>query len=347
MKVGEVFRELAEVTASQWGMVTTAQASALGVTRLTLSRLAEAGHLERLMHGVYKDAGAPGSEFDDLRAAWLSAEPKRLAEERVGSVVNGVVVASTSAAFLHGVGDSWAGRHQFVAPVRRQSQREDLRFRQRVLAEQDVTLVQGLPAMRIERTLADLLEDLGDQSLVADALGDAIKKNSVDLDRLSELLSPLAERNGLKKNDGVALLDKMTESAGLDLDSVARRITTNPALGARVASDYLQKLLSVEQGIMLRNLMADIKLPTPVITTEIAEAVQQTMKPQFDAISKLMPSMESLGFTKFLADAVDMQAFTNLSQHWAKNSTFPSLLEDQSKLATSTDLEEEDNDEAE
>lgn len=232
MKLGEVLRELADITASQWGMVTTAQAGARGVTRLVLSRLAEAGHLERLTHGVYRDAGAPGSEFDDLRAARLNTEPKGLGEERVSGAAQGVVVASTSAAFLHGIGDSWADRHQFVAPVRRQSQREDLRFRQRVLEGQDVTLVQGLPAMRVERTLADLLEDLGDQGLVADALGDALKKHSVDLARLSELLSPLAERNGLKKNDGAALLDRMTESAGLGLDSIARRVTVIPALAS-------------------------------------------------------------------------------------------------------------------
>ena len=46
MKAGDALRELTDITANQWGMVTTAQASALGITRLTLSRLAEAGQLE-------------------------------------------------------------------------------------------------------------------------------------------------------------------------------------------------------------------------------------------------------------------------------------------------------------
>lgn len=57
MKSTEALRALADVTACQWGMVTTAQAAALGVSRLMLSRLAEAGHLERLAHGVYENAG--------------------------------------------------------------------------------------------------------------------------------------------------------------------------------------------------------------------------------------------------------------------------------------------------
>ena len=171
MKSNDALRELAGVTVSQWGMVTTAQAASLGVSRLMLSRLAEAGYLERLSHGVYKDTGVPSDQYEDLCAAWLSTEPKLLAEERVEELARGVVVASSSAAMLHGVGDLWANRHEFVASKRRQTQRSELCFRQRQLEERDVTLVEGLPTMTLECTLADLLEDVGEMSLVADALG--------------------------------------------------------------------------------------------------------------------------------------------------------------------------------
>ena len=82
---------LAEVTAYQWGMVTSAQASMHGVTRLDLSRLAAEGLLERLAHGVYKDAGAPGDQFDDLRAAWMSTDPKVWVERRKDRVRRSVV----------------------------------------------------------------------------------------------------------------------------------------------------------------------------------------------------------------------------------------------------------------
>ena len=86
MKATVALQVIADITASQWGMVTTAQAGALGVPRLMLARLAEAGHLERLAQGVYRDAGAPSDEFEDLRAAWLSTEPKLLAEERLSDL---------------------------------------------------------------------------------------------------------------------------------------------------------------------------------------------------------------------------------------------------------------------
>ena len=97
MKSTEALRVLAELTSYQWGMVTSAQASMRGVTRLDLSRLADSGHTIRLAHGVYMDAGAPGDQYDDLRAAWLSTEPKRLVlgalPGRPFRAENGVVVA--------------------------------------------------------------------------------------------------------------------------------------------------------------------------------------------------------------------------------------------------------------
>src|SRR5690625_7185811 len=105
MKGPESLRVIAEVTAAQWGMVTAPQARALGISRLTLSRLAAAGHLERLAHGVYRDAGARSGEVEGLQSAWLSVEPKFLAEERLRDLKSAVVVASTSAATLHGIGD--------------------------------------------------------------------------------------------------------------------------------------------------------------------------------------------------------------------------------------------------
>jgi len=228
MKSTEALRILAELTSYQWGMVTSAQASMRGITRLDLSRLAEAGHLTRLAHGVYMDAGAPGDEFDDLRAAWLSTEPKRLAEERIRDRAGGVVIAGESATRLQHIGDFRALQHNFVSPARRQSQRREIRYRQRALDPRDVTLVEGLPVMTIERTIADLVEDLKDLSLVADTLRDASGERILDLDRLRELLVPLAERNGFRKADGRALLDRLMEIAGIDVESLSRLLAASP-----------------------------------------------------------------------------------------------------------------------
>src|SRR5699024_6391426 len=102
MRSVDVLRTLADITAYQWGMVTAGQASMAGVSRLDLSRLAQSGHLNRLAHGVYMDAGVPSSPLDDLRAAWLSTDPRILGAARLSEPAAGVVVAASSAAALHG-----------------------------------------------------------------------------------------------------------------------------------------------------------------------------------------------------------------------------------------------------
>lgn len=222
---------LAEVTAHQWGMVTSAQASMHGITRLDLSRLAADGQFDRLAHGVYKDAGAPGGPHDDLKAAWLSTDPKVMGHERIKDASNGVVVAGESAADLHGIGDFRASRHEFVSPVRRQTQRSSSHYRQRTLDSRDITLVKGLPVMTIERTIADLVEEVADLSLVADALRDATWRTRIDLGHLKELLAPLAARTGFARGDGGALLARLMQIAGLDVESLSRLIEGSPTLG--------------------------------------------------------------------------------------------------------------------
>ncbi len=240
MKFSNALRVLSELSSSQWGMITAAQASRRGVKRLELSRLTEGGHLVRLAHGVYRDAGAPSDEFADLRAAWLSTEPDKLAEDRLGDISGGVVITGASAARLHGVGDLPADRHEFSSSVRRQTQRSEIHYRQRSLEAHDATIVIGLPVTTIERTIADLLEARTDLSLVADVLSDASRLRRLDLSRLAELLAPLAARQGFRKGDGAALLNRLMEIAGLELNSLARRIAASPNLGALVAANFLE-----------------------------------------------------------------------------------------------------------
>ena len=222
IKSKEALRVLAEVTAYQWGMVTSAQASMYGVTRLDLSRLAADGLLERLAHGVYKDAGSPGDQFEDMRAAWLSTDPKRLAHERMKNLAGDVVFAGPSAARLHSIGDLRDRHYAFIAPTRRQSQRSEMRYRQRALDPRDVTLADGLPALTLEATIADLFNAEADLRHIGDALRDAARKRRLDLAHLQDLLASLAARNGFRVGDSAALLNRLMQIAGLDVDSLAR-----------------------------------------------------------------------------------------------------------------------------
>jgi len=140
------------------------------------------------------------------------------------------------------MGDLWADRHEFVSSTRRQSQRTEIRYRRRMLDVCDVTLVHGLPAMTIERTIADLVGEIGDLSLVANALGAAARKRALDLQRLRELLAPSAEGLGFLRNDGQSVLDRLFEEAELDAAAVADRVAADPVLGARIAANFLGAL---------------------------------------------------------------------------------------------------------
>lgn len=241
MRVRDALQALAVRSASQWGMFTTAQARSLGVSRLDLARLSDAGLIERLVHGVYRDTGAPSGEHDDLRALWLSTDQSRPAEDRLGDGAAGVVVSGASAASLHGVGDLRADRAEFTVPVRRQTQRTELRYRVRTLASSSVTMVEGLPVTALEQTIADLVESRTDLSLVADALRDASLVRTLDRDRLATLLAPLAARNGHRRGDGHSLLGQLARIAGIDDDSRAAAIAADDHLAELVAVKYLRR----------------------------------------------------------------------------------------------------------
>lgn len=294
MKSSGAVRVLAELSASQWGMVTTAQAAEHGVQRLDLSRLANAGHLERLARGVYRDAGAPSDEYASLRAAWLAAEPSHTAEHRLRDLLDGVVVMGESAASLHGVGDLPANRHEFSSPVRRQTQRPEISYRQRQLERGDVTIARGLPVTTIERTIADLVEARTDLSLVADVLSGGARRRRLDNDRLAALLGPLAARNGLHKDDGPALLDRLITLAGLDTISVAAQIATSETLSALVAANSLARLNTPELSEMLIGLGMDEALQG--LNESIAQAMAQAISPALEhlAASIEMPPLPGL-----------------------------------------------------
>ena len=281
MKALEATRLLEELSASQWGMVTTAQAAAHGVPRLDLSRLCQSGHLERLAHGVYRNAGAPSEEFESLRATWLAADPSHTAEQRLRDLSGRVVVMGASAASLHGVGDLPADRHELSAPVRRQTQRREVTYRRRQLEPTDVTIAHGLPVTTIERTIADLVEDRTDLSLVADVLRDAAQSRRLDTERLAELLAPLAARNHLRKGDGDALLRHLTALAGLDTASLVEEISTSDTLSALVAADNLSRLSNVE-------------LSNPVIGPATQEALREFSESVARSVQdSLAPALEA------------------------------------------------------
>lgn len=229
MKSSEAELVVADLAAGQWGLVTTPQAVAAGLTRVQLARLCTAGALVRLTHGVYAVRAAMATDKIELYAAWLALAPARSAADRLADGPGGPVVSHASAATLFGHGDLDADRHEFTSPTRKQTRRTDLRLHQGVLGEDDVTIHRGLPITTPARTVVDLLVDGHDGGHVAGVLADAVRARQVDLAELEVRLAPYAARFGLPRRDGKALLRYLLELGGVaeqadadELASIAR-----------------------------------------------------------------------------------------------------------------------------
>ena len=205
---------LAEISAEQWGLITTAQAAAVGISRKALGRFADRGVLERYGHGVYRVAGTPADPRDELRAAWLALDPARVAGIRLRDEIP-AVVSHRSAAHLHQLGDLDADRHEFTLAGRRQTRRTDVRLHKATLSTADWVLVDGLPCTTEIRTIADLAVDRTDGGHLAGIVRDALTVRHVKIDHLAKALAPHAARYGAPAGDGEALLTRFLDEAGV------------------------------------------------------------------------------------------------------------------------------------
>lgn len=198
---------LGEVAEQHWGLFTTAEASSVRVSRAQLGRLHAQGAITRVVQGVYRIAGAIDHERELLRATWLALEGFPPAHP-----VPAVVIAGASAADLHQIGDLIPDAYEFIVPARKGTRRPGVRFRVRTLEPAEVTFVDQLPVLTVERTIADLVELWTDLSLVADALRDAATHGRlISRPALEMYLDPLARQNG--HPDGRALAQELYDTA--------------------------------------------------------------------------------------------------------------------------------------
>lgn len=180
---------IAELSESE-GVFTTAQANRMGIPRDALHDAVESGRVERVMRGAYRMVGAGSSYVDELLAVWKLTNPSAYTHERIKySNWDGIAVGGHTAASLLGLGDFHLSPYRLYAPKRINSRNPLVSFAKRQVHRDEVSFVQGMPVTRAERTIADLVTDDEDMSLVANALRDAVYKNrGFDFKKLEELL---------------------------------------------------------------------------------------------------------------------------------------------------------------
>jgi predicted transcriptional regulator of viral defense system len=172
MKTLNALNILNDLCASQRGLFTSAQAQALGVDRMAISRLVQHGQIECLTRGVYRSSAAPRIREEDIYADWLSLRPKTPAYERLVNEEEFVASLNT-AAWLMKLGELKPNPATFSYPTRRQSRSKSIKFIKRTLPMSDIAMVAGIPTTTPERTVLDLLDYGEDLSLVSSVLADA------------------------------------------------------------------------------------------------------------------------------------------------------------------------------
>lgn len=278
MRASPVARRLADIASCQWGLITTAQARVHGVARANLAHRVKTGELERTEHfGVYRLATTQAGPLDDLRAAWLSTNPEALAPERVAGPEHDAVIAAAAAGMVHGIGNFYPAPYRVIVPGRRQSTKGTIAYSWRALDPRDVQVVDGLPVTTCERTVVDLLSDEGDVSLVADALGDALRSHyDIDNARLAELLAPHAERLGQRPGDGPSALGYLLVTAEMDSISQASR-----ALDKILASNVPQRGVEAFLEKVIQNMSA-LAATSPAMAGQGSTHLETGKSPSLD-----------------------------------------------------------------
>lgn len=202
---------LGPIAERRWGLVTTAQAEGARVSRKQLARMASAGAVERVAQGVYRMAGAPPQDHEAIYATWLALGGATAPRTETG--VAPIVAAGVTAAVVHGIGDFLPGTFEFIVPTRKGTRLPGVRLRIRRLTREEVIPVDGLPALTVERTLADLIETGTDLSLVAGAARDAVRAGKlVAPERLVSYLDSSAVR---RNSDGSSQVNDLFDLAGV------------------------------------------------------------------------------------------------------------------------------------
>jgi predicted transcriptional regulator of viral defense system len=204
----EQHRKLAEMmTASttQNGVVTTAQAVAMGVCRQTLSEMAKEGLLVREARGIYR---VPSASTDRRQA------------ESAAVAYTGGVLSHQSAAVGHDLTRTRPPRLDITVlrPKNPRSRPAWRIHRTWVLDDDELTTVNDLPITTVERTLLDLARPsykLSDHRLRA-MTSKALALRSFTSPGLAEYLTKRASRPGSGRLQVV-----LRELTGDDLDSVA------------------------------------------------------------------------------------------------------------------------------
>jgi predicted transcriptional regulator of viral defense system len=206
MGAGVALGRLADLAEAQHGLLTTRQADTRGVPRRDLTRLVQAGGMERVAYGVYRVAGAPRPRLLELRAAWLQLAP---GVDVDGRTLTDGAVSHASAAAVYEVGLLEPVRYEFSVPLphRVRSRRDDVVIHRARLAAGAVGWVEEMLVTVPTRMVADLCAQSIDGEHLAGIVADLLDRQMADRGELAEALAPYARQYGGQPEAGDRFLE--------------------------------------------------------------------------------------------------------------------------------------------
>lgn len=159
----------AELASIQLGLITNAQARALGMGKAAVQRRVQAGRWQRLRRGVYAFAGSTRTRQRDILEACLAAGPR-------------AVVSAFTAAEVWKLPDIWRRDGISLAvprSARRTSERAAVESTAHVEHPEDVDSHDGTPVMSVARTYVAIATELPEHVL-ARSIVQAIQRGLLD-----------------------------------------------------------------------------------------------------------------------------------------------------------------------
>jgi predicted transcriptional regulator of viral defense system len=172
------------------GLVTAAQARALGIKDSVLARLAQRGRLERIARGVYRIPYFPADPLAQYREAILWARASHGPEQ--------VALSHETALGVYGISDVNPAQVHLTVPKHARLRRKQPKWiviHRGDLPPGDVTTHEGLPVTTVAKSVMDVMETTGRLGLARQALKDARKEgyiSAAELQRLTRRLSMYA-----------------------------------------------------------------------------------------------------------------------------------------------------------
>jgi predicted transcriptional regulator of viral defense system len=178
--------ELLPLAEQNDGLVTAAQARALGIADSVLARLTQRAKLERVARGVYRIPYFPADRLSQYREAVLWARASHGPEQ--------VALSHETALSVYGISDVNPARVHLTVPKNARLRRRKPKWiviHHGELPPTDVTTHEGLPVTTVAKSVLDVMETTGRSGLARQAIKDARKEGFISAAELRRLTRQL------------------------------------------------------------------------------------------------------------------------------------------------------------